>query len=655
LPQHHQYSVRITMKKQTMFCLLIFSFFVLINVGTARAKISCKSADGDLEYVFSGMFKPEMFFVNNATLLNKTLATDKFCYAQHTLDLRFNALYGQKTYGRNVGEASIDIRNKAVWGSPESIASTLDSDVRFLDAITGNHSHFIPRQIFWIRGARLKFDIPTAIGLSMTNRHELSLGLLPFSVGYGIALGEAYQVGPGDVGAFTYNVVNQYAPTVLLHGELVPDVLEYDVCALTLNNKATNLSETSAKILGQEFGKRMHPERGFGKINYVVAGRLLWYVFNTDALGSLEVQPYGLFNNDPEQRVQFLADASSRLGTLGVSVEYLHDRAEFGFDYALNLGNQRVKGWDRNQVELAVDKTTGFIKQVNSQVVDQNGNKVTFNLVSNDGKKIQNEINTTAQSEEQNGKQFGTVGAVELFNSKERFRNGYTNTYEGWMFVSDGLIWLYKKDLQLAATVGVASGDDNPNDETKDGNYTGFIGLQEIYSGKRVKSAFLLSGAGKVKRILSQPSAENSINRFSSTVSRFTNLVFTGAGTTWKPTGWPKEFSFNTNVLAYWQEKPSNKFDLKTQMNLQDRASTFLGTEMNIFSHIYLVKDMKLYVIGSIFFPGTHYRDIKGKPITADQARALAAIDTSNGDFTRVPNIGDNSAYTLNIGIDFRF
>jgi hypothetical protein len=644
------------MKKQNMFCLLLFSFFVVINVGTAQAKISCKSADGDLEYVFSGMFKPEMFFVNNATLLNKTLATDKFCYAQHTLDLRLNVLYGQKTYARNVAEASIDIRNKSVWGSPESIASTLDSEVKFLDTLTGHHSHSIPRQIFWIRGARLKFDIPTAVGLSMTNSHELSLGLLPFSMGYGIALGEAYQVGPGDVGAFTYNVVNQYAPTVLLHGEVVKDVLEYDVCALTLNNKATNLAETGAKILGQEFGKRTTPERGFGKINYVVAGRLMWYVFNTDALGSLQVQPYGLFNNDPEQKVQFLGDASSRLGTLGLSVEYLHDRAEFGFDYALNLGNQNVKGWDRNHTELAVDQATGFLKQINSQVVDQNNNKVTYNVVSSDGKNIQEIINTAAQSEKQNGNSIGTVGAVELFNSKERFRDGYTNTYEGWMFVTDALVWLYKKDLQLAATVGITSGDDNPNFQTKDGNYSGFIGLQEIYSGKRVKSAFLLSGAGKVKRFLHLSAHEKSFNKFASSVSRFTNLVLTGAGTTWKPTGWAKEFSFNTNVLAYWQEKPSNKFDLKTQKSLASRASTFLGTEMNIFSHIYLVKDMKLYLIGSIFFPGTHFRDIKGQPASPEQAKALAAaLAIGEGNPTRIPNVGDNTAYTLNIGIDFRF
>ncbi len=644
------------MEKQKLFCLLSIFVFIFANVGLIQAKISGQSPDGNFEYIVSGMLKPEMFFINNATLLNKSLATDKFCYAQHTLDGRLQILYGQKKYEKVVAEASIDVRNKSIWGSPESIANTLDTEVKILDTVTGNHGHGIPRQIFWIRGVKFTCDLPLFLGLSMKNSHQLSLGLFPFQLGRGIALGEAYATGPDAfVGAFTYNVINQYAPTVLLHGEIVKDVLEYDIAALTLNNKATNLAETGAKILGQEYGKRATPERGFGKINYVIAGHLVWYVFNNDTYGSLEVEPYGLFNNDPEQKVQFLGDASARLGTLGIAVEYLHNRCEFGVEYALNLGNQRVKGWDRNQIEFAVDKATGFLKQVNSRVVDQNGDKVTYNTVSSDGQKIQTIINNADPSAEQNGKMIGTVGATELFNSKGRFRDAYTNTYEGWMFVTDALVWLYKKDWQIAATAGIASGDDNPNDETIDGNYTGFISLQELYSGKRVKSAFLMSGAGKLKRILSQPpTIGNGANKFASTVARFTNLVFGGAGTTWKPGNWSREFSINSNVLCYWQEKPTRKFDLPTKQELNVNANTFLGTEINLFSHIYIFKDLKLYVIGSIFFPGTHYRDIKGKPISAEQEKILAEF-VANGSLGPIPNISDNTAYTFNLGLDFRF
>ena len=69
-------------------------------------------------------------------------------------------------------------------------------------------------------------------------------------------------------------------------------------------------------------------------------------------LGSFELEPYALYNRDPEQRVEFFGDASSRLGTIGLAGEYLSSCWEFGFDYAVNLGRQKVKGWDRNQVEL---------------------------------------------------------------------------------------------------------------------------------------------------------------------------------------------------------------------------------------------------------------------------------------------------------------
>src|SRR3984957_5195728 len=288
--------LRIEMKKQNMFCLFFLLSFLCGYIEVVYAKIVGTAADGNLEYVFSGMLKPEMFFINNATLLNKNLATDKFCFAQHTLDLRLQVAYGKKKYEKSVVDASIDIRNKSVWGSPESIASTLDTDIKILDTVTGSHSHGIPRQIFWIRGVKLTCDLPSVLGLSIKNNHELSLGLFPLQLGRGISLGEAYQIGPdGFLGAFTYNVVNQYAPTVLIHGELVKDILEYDVFALTLNNKATNMAETGAKILGAEFGQRNTPERGFGKINYIVAGRLMWYLFNNDTHGSLTLEPYGLF------------------------------------------------------------------------------------------------------------------------------------------------------------------------------------------------------------------------------------------------------------------------------------------------------------------------------------------------------------------------
>src|SRR5207249_2599255 len=122
--------------------------------------------------------------------------------------------------------------------------------------------------------------------------------------------------------------------------------------------------------------------------------------------------------------------------------------------------------------------------------------------------------------------------------------------------------WIHNKQINLAGTVGIASGDDNPNEDTIDGRYDGFISLQELYSGKRVKSAFLMGGSGKLKRSLSTPSSVQAPTQFASTVSGFTNLKFIGGSLLWKPTNWRKKFAFNPNIIAYWEDHPSRAFDL---------------------------------------------------------------------------------------------
>lgn len=643
------------MSKRNCAQLLFVSFLLWGVAPTIEGKISGKSANGDIEYTFSAGLKIETFYGSRISLLNRTLQADKLWFARHTLDTKLNILYGAATYSSPVVECNFSIRNKGVWGNAESIARTTECKSKILDSVGGEHRHAIPRHIFWMREAWMEGQLESMIfGCDMPTKHRIKLGLFPFTLGNAIALGDAYSVSSDLLGFYTDSVVDQYAPGLLLHGDLVQDVLEYDIYAAVLNNRASSLSETGSRILGQQFGKRNSPERGFGSINYLVAGRLNWYVFNNDTYGSLRLEPYGLFNNDPEQKVQFLADATSRLGTLGLAVEYIHDRVEFGFEYALNVGNQKVKGWDRNEIGFAVDKATGFVKQVNSHVVDQNGDAIVFNQVSTVGKQVQAIINQSIQDEKQNGHIVGSVGGVDLINASNRFRNGYTNKFDGWMFVADGIVWAYKKDVQLAFAVGVASGDANPNEETIDGEYGGFIGLQEIYSGNRVNSAFLFGGAGKLNRPLSQPSTDQAPNRFSSNSSGFSNIIFTGSGFTWEPQERKKPFSLNGNILGYWQEYSTNKFDSVQKKQLNDKASTFLGIETNIFAHYYILKDIKLVFVGSVFLPGTHFRDIRGKPLNADQARALDRFDTT-ADVVNVPNISNDTAYTFNFGVDFRF
>ena len=616
----------------------------------------------DLEFIFSGVFKPETFYGKNINWLNNDNDFDKTYFSRHTLDLMFNVLYGAKTYTQNVLEFLCQVRNKGIWGNPESIASTTFADIKVLDAIRGTHKHGFPRHIFWIRQLWLQFNLNQAVGLPFKNRHTFTLGSFPFQLGRGIALGDAYAVGPEILGFWADSAIDQYAFGAKFSGEIFPAILSYDLYTAILQNNSSSLFDTEKRVLAQQFGGLENPERGFGKVNYIVAGRFNWTTFDNTWLGRMTLEPYGLYNNDPEQKIEFPADATSKLGTAGLAGEFYGNRFECGFDYAVNFGQQRVKGWDRNIVKE--NNKGGIVTLINDNVTATYTNLAGVEVTEpapyvpdSDAQKI---INSTFRNESQNGKKInGTAVITELGylanipnspiilkNSQARFGNSYTNKYEGWMFVTDASYSFCDKDLQLAIAAGITAGDNNPNFETKDKNYSGFIGLQEVYSGKRVRSVFLLGGAGKLKRLLSTPASTEiqAPSRKAQAISGFTNLVFCGTSLKWKPKAWKKPFEINPNVLALWQERQIGN------------ARTFLGVETGLFINWSLLKDLKLFWVSSMFFPGSHYKDRMGTPVQTQEEKDFVDNENPTGlKQDRITGLGNNVAYTFNLGLIYTF
>lgn len=609
-------------------------------------------SQGDMELTFGGTFRPESMYGKNVSFLNNFNANDKLWFIRHTLDLKFGANYGKEAFGQSVVDTFFSIRDRGVWGNPETIASTTFSEVKILDAITGSHNHAIPRHIFWMREGWLKLDVGEMLNFPMGYEYTFTLGAFSFQLGRGIALGDAYAVGPDLLGFYSESVVDQYAFGAKMSASVLENVFEYDLYTAILQNKTGSLGDTNAKVYGQAYGRLDTPARGFGSVNFLVAGRFMWHVFDSQKYGHLTFEPYALYNSAPEQAIEFTADASSKLGTLGLAGMYESDRFELAFDYAMNVGYQKVLGWDRNQIEL--ENRDGTVVLVNSHVAvgEPNGDAVLFTGSSSADQRI---INDTSESESQNGKSIGVTQTGELFNTKNRFRNPYTNRYEGWMFVADAAMYFLNRDLMVAVEAGVATGDDNPNNETLDGEYSGFISLQELYSGRNVRSAFLLGGAGKLKRTLSESTSDQAQSRFSDTVTGFTNIMYSGIGCKWEPKSWQKKIVLNPNILAYWQHKPTKAYDAKAKAERDCLASRYLGSEANVFLDYYIYKNMKMFVVGSIFFPGDHYRDIRGKPLSSEQLKALDNLDKTGFDGDRIPNLGVDKAFTFNVGFEYRF
>lgn len=641
----------------------------------------------DTVFTLSGKFKPESLYGNRISLLNNNEREDKVFYFRTTIDTIADIVYGLQTYQKPVVESRIALRTKNIWGNP-NIFRDVPSSIRLLDTAIGEHSHSIPRILFWMREGWIRFPLGKPIGLDLKNRCDLTLGIFPFELGRGIALGDSYAAGADSLGFYSDSYVDMYAPGGRLSADLIPNKLSYDLYGAFLQNKSSSFNETGAKILSQEFGKRAKPQRGFGVINYVVAARLQWKVFDSKQKGSLMLEPYALFNRDPEQKIQFLGDAKARLATVGLAAEYAQDCWECGAETAFNFGSQRVKGWDRNAVEI--ENRNGNLTFVNSHVIlnadpaDPAFCKTATNYkapyapkviapdhsLSSIGKTAQTIINAAPQGAEFNGQPIGVVPGFTidvnapsptpdptdiLYNACNRYRNPYSNTFKGWMIIGDAAFWFYKREVKVAVTGGVASGDANPNEEIVDGDYKGFIGLQEAYVGKRVPSAFVLGAGGKLKRPLSVPTSVEAFNAFSSEVSGFTDLALVGTGVTWIPANWKKQFSWNTNVLAFWEHFKTHKFNIVTRKNCNEWASPFLGTEINTFIRYDLVKNLRFFTTIALFIPGGHYSDIKGKPLNAEQNKKLDELDLTGDLNAAIPNLGNKTAFTINAGFEFKF
>ena len=667
--------------------MLFFKKLILASVilgaafsGSVQAK-SCllSKPESDIEIDFWGYFKPEVFAGKNFTFLNNNMPQDTIFYFRHTNDYFLNLVYGKDTYGCPAAEFKTSVRNRAVWGSPSTVALTLPSHIRAGGLEFGDHNHAFPRLFFWMRELWLQLSLVELLNICTDCSHSLTVGAFPFELGRGISLGAAYAIGPGPLGFYSDSMIDQFAFGLKLSGDIIPDVLRYDVYGALLQSRSNSLLETNKPIYRNEIGRRNNPARGFGQDNYLIAARVIWTACDSDDWGLFTLEPYGMFNNDPEQRVEFTADSNSKLGTFGLAGEYVAGPFEFGFDGAFNIGRQWVRPWDRNY--LIADNFNGQLVSVNSQVLVVNDNaNPQFN-----GAKAPDVPKSPAQGAINNSGNTGCVtnngqvipgatglpslgyipGPLDLRNSDIRFRTGpdcqgYKNTYKGWMLVADASYWVYKKDVQVAVTGGYASGDQDPNFTVIDGDYKGFIGLQEVYAGKRVKSVFLLGTVGKVRRPGTQPEFPLANKDFTSGNSGFTNLGFFGTGVTWKPSSCKEtRVVVNPNVFAYWVPSAGNKFNPLTGKDIpNDPAGKFMGTEANIFLSYFPFSSLKCFAIGSVFIPGKYFKDHKGKPFNAEERRLLEAWQKSNGgnpNLKDLPNIGDDVAYTINFGLEFAF
>lgn len=607
----------------------------------------------DNEFTMGLKSRLEVLYGKNANMFSGS-PLDQTLWAQGIWDLKTRAKIGE------VLESYITIRNKYLWGSPDSVANSSTNTLKLADAKIGEHSHFLSKQIFWLREGWVDINLNQTIGVETDGQQHFKTGLFPYELGRGIALGSAYAYSPGLLGFYADAVVDQNAPGFLLYGDLVKDRVLYDMYLGLLHNDSDNFGRVNEKIYLQQKNPVWLGARGFGLIDFVIASRLIWFPLKKSCgdPATLSFEPYFMYNRDPELKIEFPADSSSNLITLGLAGECETDKFQFGFEFAFNRGHQSVKGWDSNVTDISTNSTTGALIEQYSKVVtsDPKTNPDAAPAVVSSANKAT--VNKSINSAELNGQQLGTSG---LYNALDRFTPPYLNKYKGFMFVVDGT-YIFQPDLKLSGTIGWATGDENPNKDLNnfnessiDGDYSGFIGLQEAYSGKRVISLFVI-GANTVIRPTSAPLTDSlQTTTFGSDSPGFSNLVYGGIALDFKTNFCTKPIDWNFGLLSYWQDSPTHKFNLKTKLASLELASKHLGTELNGTLTINTTKNLRGFLIGALFFPGQHYRDITGMPLGPND---LEVLETLTGDGVAVGNtplLNSKTAFVINFGLEYEF
>ncbi len=593
-------------------------------------------------------FFPEFVYGKNLTLLNNR-NPDELVIFRHFIDSFATYTYGNAT--REFFKAKCCVRSRSVWGNNLSVLETIDSRIEELGTTFGTHRHGMLLNEMWIRELWMEFSLSDLLGIPFCQKHILTCGAFFFEIGRGISLGAIYPSMPPALGFFIDTQIDQYAFGAKLSGEIIKDQVTYDIYGALFNNRSATFEETNRLIRDHEYGYRGDSARGFGSINYVVASQVQWYPIKENDQRKILLEPYVVYNHNPEVRLDLLHDGISDLATFGLMCEWSIGSVEGGFEGAFNRGQLHAFGIDRNMIVL--ENNDDKVVIADDQVLDK---KTESDALVTDAN--QKAIALSPFGAQQNGKMINDM----LQNKKFRFRDPFEVRYRGAFFVADASYIFCKDIFKVSAALGIATGGEDPRKalalgKSKSVDYTGFITLNESYAGKRVASVLFFNGFGTFPRIIDIGLEGLLPDATVLNITGFTNLMYLGASCDYNYKNNFQRWRLCPNLLFYWHEQPACKYESKKHSRIPDAfiyrpkiLDTFLGTEINIIGEIEVLKDLTFFILGGLFIPGFHFRQIKGMPLNDAQA---VYIQEKKG--PRESLLGNDNAFVLDIGIKFTF
>jgi hypothetical protein len=649
-------------KKIPLGWLLILSlaeFLQAADTKDSKGAVALTKTAGELK--IGGVLKQDFVYSMRPLFLNSRLDADRYQYVKNIIDLRFDYLSNSQDLKESIVDLHGTFRHKSYWGNATDSFKTGSTGVLSSSgAKISSHSHDASKPGIWLKDLWIKTRLDKMYGRNLGDKNSIDLvvGTFAFQLGRGISLGSGYGTPKDFLGV--YNRVNDFnAPGMLLSTKSFNGRLECDFYWALFESKSSSPRLTLASKREKIIGQRLTPWAGSGNDDQLFAIQMAGSLGNIDTPKGSKVNcrfyDYAMYNNAPAKSIELDYDSDAGLITFGAGLEAVIGRFELGFEGAVNFGQEHLLNIDRNVVQNVRDDSGTLVEQYSHIQMETSPGSGVWNpaLVTAELKAALNQ-----NLYQQNGQAF-SVGFDSFKSSDTRIRPAFTNRYRGWMFVTDAAWNLAGRfgKFKPAFTCGIVSGDSDPSAIEVDKNYNGFLGLNELYSGMRVKSVIMLDDRA-VNRPMTITEGDTVDKPSIKADGSFTDLRFLGAGFGIKPGRWEDyNFVVDLNLLGFWKDHVSKAitFDVDNNPMLSDQdARRYLGTELNMIFKFEPVKNLVFTVSAAAMLPGSYYEDIAGARIQGDAMSVFEQSDLDQID-TMAYTIGKDPTYFMCSNLTYRF
>jgi len=617
----------------------------------------------DVELTLDGVGRIDYTQQWNTETLNSSTGLDRASAYNGRVEIGGVVTYGKEKYGKAAIELGTRLRQQYQAGRFDKVLSTNASTVKIADAVFEVPGSSVNATVPWFKHLWSKIYINALLNREVDTDHYIKAGLFEYSLGRGISYGSSYGTSKKYLGI--YSGSNNFAPFgVLLSGDMIKDRLAYEFYFARMEEKSGDFKQTTARTKAHIVGNKKSGAAGAGKANDVFAATIKGH-YASDSLGDLSTSTFVMYNNAVDQRIEMANDCESKLVTVGSGFEYEKGNFEFGGEVGFNLGTEYVFNIDRNSIVLS----GGFPRD--EHVVARTYNNVVISGATNDTDRLNAKAPVTAafkavvdgytgndNSAILNNDSLASVslkpapdaGMYTLSNSAKRFRPAYKNTYAGWMGVLDAAYNWKPANMKFSVAVGHASGDANPHDKEVDKKYYGFVGVNEGYAGKRVKSVLALGARKMQSPLTADPQNKQLFD------NSFTDMTFVGSGILWRL---PKrDLECSTNVLGFFKDSRSLSYVYNAANDQggwgSSYARRYMGLECNLTFDWKLLPGLSLIGEAAVFIPGSFYTDVKGLPCDGSVVTVLDEADSTGFD-QLVPRLGTDPQIALNLGLQYKF